>query len=95
MSTHKAIATVAIRAPLEIIEVPTVLPTGREVTVKVAWIASTPLDLHQADGGLLVKHPQILGDSVAGTVSEIGPEVQNLAVGDVVRFPNRLGKQRF
>jgi Zn-dependent alcohol dehydrogenase len=84
MSTHKAIATVAVRAPLEIIEVPTVRPIDREVRVRVQWTASTPLDLHQNDGGLLVKHPQILGDGVAGTVEEVGPMVRNLEVGDQV-----------
>ncbi|MCJ1311654.1 hypothetical protein MMC25_005327 [Agyrium rufum] len=82
MSTHKAIVTVAVRAPLEIMEVPTVQPVGREVRVKVQWTASTPLDLHQNDGGLLVKFPQILGDSVAGIVEEVGLRVRNLAVGD-------------
>jgi Zn-dependent alcohol dehydrogenase len=84
MSTHKAIATVAIRAPLGIIQVPTVQPVGREVRVRVQWTASTPLDLHQNDGGLLVIHPQILGDSIAGTVEEVGPLVQNMAIGDQV-----------
>lgn len=84
MSTHIALATVAIRAPLEIIQVPTVRPIDHEVRVRVQWTASTPLDLHQNDGGLLVKHPQILGDGVAGTVEEVGPLVRNLAVGDQV-----------
>lgn len=84
MSTHKAIATIAVRAPLGIIEVPTIQPTDREVRVRVEWTASTPLDLHQNDGGLVYKHPQILGDSIAGTVMEVGPTVQNLAVGDQV-----------
>lgn len=84
MSTHKAVATVAVRAPLEIIQVPTVKPVDREVRIKVEWTASTPLDLHQNDGGLLVKHPQILGDGVAGTVEEVGPMVRNLTIGDQV-----------
>lgn len=84
MSTHKALATVALRAPLGIIEVPTIQPVDREVRVRVEWTASTPLDLHQNDGGLLVKHPQILGDGVAGTVVEVGPSVRKLAVGDQV-----------
>lgn len=88
MPTHRAVATVAIRAPLAIIEVDTIDPIDREVLVRVEWIASTPLDLHQNDGGLLVKHPQILGDSAAGTVVKVGPKVQNLAVGDKVGSPS-------
>ena len=92
MSTHKAVATVALRAPLEIIQVPTIRPVDREVRVRVEWTASTPLDLHQNDGGLLVKHPQILGDGVAWTVEEVGPLVRNLATGDQVS--DRLSCER-
>jgi Zn-dependent alcohol dehydrogenase len=84
MSTHNAVATVAIRAPLEIMKVPTIRPVGREVRVRMEWTASTPLDLHQNDSGLLVKHPQILGDGVAGTVVEVGDMVRRLAIGDQV-----------
>ena len=85
MSTHKAVVTAAVRAPLEIMEVPTVAPADRDVLVQNKWTASTPLDLHQADGGLLVKHPQVLGDGTAGTVVEVGPNVRNLKIGDKVR----------
>jgi Zn-dependent alcohol dehydrogenase len=90
MSTHEAVATVAIRAPLGIIRVPTIRPVGREVRVRVEWTASTPLDLHQNDGGLLVEHPQILGDGVAGTIVEVGEMVQRLAIGDQVSKENTL-----
>ncbi|KAH7068943.1 chaperonin 10-like protein [Paraphoma chrysanthemicola] len=84
MSTHLAVATVGLKAPLAVIQVPTVHPVGQQVRVRVEWTASTPLDLHQNDGGLMVKHPQVLGDSVAGTVVKIGPEVKKLNVGDNV-----------
>jgi NADPH:quinone reductase-like Zn-dependent oxidoreductase len=84
MSTHPAIATVGLKKPLGVIQVPTVRPTGEQVRVRVEWTASTPLDLHQNDGGLLVKHPQVLGDSGAGTVVEVGPAVKRLKVGDKV-----------
>lgn len=84
MSTHNAVATVGVRAPLGIIQVPTIQPTDREVLVRVEWTASTPLDMHQNEGGLLVKHPQVLGDGVAGTIVKTGPNVQNLATGDKV-----------
>jgi NADPH:quinone reductase-like Zn-dependent oxidoreductase len=84
MSTHSAIATVGIKKPLGLIQVPTVKPVGEQVRVRVEWTASTPLDLHQNDGGLLVKHPQVLGDGTAGTVIEVGPDVKRLKVGDQV-----------
>ena len=46
--------------------------------------ASTPLDIHRAHGGLLVKHPQVLGDGLAGTVVEVGTGVSEFNVGDQV-----------
>lgn len=90
MSTHAAVVTASVRGPLEVIQVPTVKPTNDEVLVKVEWTASTPLDLHQNDSGLLVKHPQVLGDGVAGTVVEAGPGVKKLKVGDKVLITQPL-----
>lgn len=88
MATHKAVATLAPRAPLGLIYVPTVKPSQGEVRVRVEWTASTPLDMHQNEGGLLVNHPQILGDGTAGTVVEVGEGVESLRVGDkVCLFP--------
>jgi NADPH:quinone reductase-like Zn-dependent oxidoreductase len=84
MSTHSAVATVSLKAKLELIQVPTIKPTGNQVRVRVEWTASTPLDLHQNDGGLLVEHPQILGDGTAGTVVEVGSGVKRLKIGDKV-----------
>ena len=83
-STHPAVVTVAPRAPLEVIQVPTVSPAKGEIQIRVEWTASTPLDLHQADGGLLLEYPEVLGDSVAGSVVEVGEGVEKLAVGDKV-----------
>lgn len=84
MSTHYAVASVGLKAKLGLIQVPTVKPTGEQVRVHVEWTASTPLDLHQNDGGLLVQHPQVLGDGTAGTIVEVGPDVKRLSVGDKV-----------
>jgi NADPH:quinone reductase-like Zn-dependent oxidoreductase len=81
---HKAVATVGPKAPLELISVPTPSPKPRELVIRGEWTASTPLDLHQADGGLLVTHPQVLGDSLAGTVVGTGSEVTRFKVGDRV-----------
>ena len=84
MSTHPAVVTTTIHGPLEILYVPTVAPKEGEVRVRVEWTASTPLDLHQNDSGLLVHHPQVLGDGIAGTVVDAGSDLKNLAVGDKV-----------
>ncbi|KAF4554193.1 Zinc-binding dehydrogenase-like protein 18 [Elsinoe fawcettii] len=84
MTGHSAIATVAKRTPLIIIKVPTVAPRDDEVLVKNEYTTMGPLELHQGDGGLLVKHPQILGDAVSGTVIAVGSSVSSLSVGDKV-----------
>ncbi|EPE31310.1 GroES-like protein [Glarea lozoyensis ATCC 20868] len=84
MSTHKAIVTTAPRAPLSLLNVSTPSLQGNEVLIRVEWTASTPLDMHQAESGLLVNHPQVLGDSVAGTVVGVGEAVEGVGVGDGV-----------
>jgi NADPH:quinone reductase-like Zn-dependent oxidoreductase len=86
-ATHAAVVTPAKRAPLAILNVPTKPPAAGEVVVRVQWAGCTPLDLHQADGALLVQHPQILSDSFSGVavaVGAAGKEEQELKVGDVV-----------
>lgn len=84
MATHAVVVTTAARAPLEIHQVPTPEVGEGEVQVRVEWTASTPLDLHQSDGGLLVQHPQALGSGSAGSVVKVGLGVKNLKVGDKV-----------
>ena len=84
MAIHTAVVTVAPRAPLEIRQVPTPTPKDNEVLVRSEWTASTPLDLHQNDGHLLVTPPQILGDGVAGTVIQVGPGTTHLKENDRV-----------
>lgn len=93
--THAAVVTTALRAPLAIHQVPTPAPTGNEALVRNLWTGSSPLDLHQNDGGLLVVHPQILGDATAGIVVEVGPDVKGLNVGDkVFGFTYRNKKEK-
>lgn len=84
MSTHPAVVTVAPSAPLETHQVPTTDPVDNEVKLIVEWTASTPLDMHQALGHLLVTPPQILGDGVAGTVLSVGPNAKLYKPGDKV-----------
>ncbi|KAI1439526.1 GroES-like protein [Annulohypoxylon stygium] len=82
--THDALVIVAPRAPYEIHQYPTISPVEDEILVHVKWTASTPLDLHQADGGLLVEPPYRTGSTSAGVVVEVGPDVKHFNVGDRV-----------
>ncbi|KAK5054645.1 hypothetical protein LTR84_001536 [Exophiala bonariae] len=94
-ATHPAVVTVGVGQPLEIHQVPTIAPEANEVRIRVEWTVSTPLDLHQADGGLLVNPPHILGSSVAGTVLEVGPDTTRLRPGDrVFGYTFRQKKER-
>lgn len=86
MSKHAAVVTTKVHGPLEILYVPTITPREGEVRVRLEWTASTPFDLHQNDGGLLAKHPQVMGDGIAGTVVEVGPGVKRLKVGTKVKI---------
>lgn len=89
---HSAVAIIQPRAPLELIEVDTVAPAAGEILVHVEWTASTPLNLHNADGGLLITPPHIMSGDFAGTVvatgdlssSTLAPASRNLKVGDQV-----------
>ncbi|KAI0816570.1 GroES-like protein [Xylaria sp. FL0064] len=82
--THNALVLVGIRVPYEVRKFPTISPKGDEIMVNVKWTASTPLDLHEADGGLLVEHPKRTGSTGAGIVVEVGPDVKHFQVGDRV-----------
>ncbi|KAI1497716.1 GroES-like protein [Biscogniauxia marginata] len=81
---HDALVTVAPRRPYEVRKFLTVAPKDDEITVNIKWMASTPLDLHQADGGLLVEHPMRTGSTSAGVVVAVGPNVKKLRLGDEV-----------
>ncbi|KAI1115938.1 GroES-like protein [Nemania sp. NC0429] len=81
---HDALVLVDTRTPYEVRRFPTVSPKGDEILVNVKWTASTPLDLHQADGALLVEHPARIGSTSAGVVVEVGPDVEHFQVGDRV-----------
>lgn len=84
MASHLAVAAVGIKTPLELVEVATIEPVGEPVRFRVEWTVSTPLDLHQNDSGLLIKHPSILGSGAAGTVVQVGFDAKRLKIGDKV-----------
>lgn len=101
--SHPAVVIAATRAPLEILTQQTEAPGAGEALIHVEWTSSTPLDLHQADGGLLVKPPQVMGSSFGGTVVALGPidptnpdfHNSKLEVGDTVfGFTFRNARER-
>lgn len=84
MSTHAAIVAKGLGRPLEVRAVPTAAPGQGQVRVRVEWVPSSPLDVRQVEAGLMAQFPQGLGDSIAGTVVEVGSQVKDLNVGDKV-----------
>lgn len=102
---HQAVVIVQARGPLEILEVDTIPPSTGEILVRVQWFASTPLNLHNADGGLLIQPPHIMSGCLAGEVVLLGdaaaaaavssPHSQDLKIGDTVfGFAYAENKQR-
>lgn len=87
-TTQTAIATLAKRSPLVNITAPVHPPAAGEIVVRVQWTASTPLDLHKADGGLTIEsYPRILGSGgAAGPIVATGSggDLKGLSVGDNV-----------
>ncbi|KAK7937363.1 uncharacterized protein PG986_014231 [Apiospora aurea] len=83
--SHTAVAFVGARQPLEAIRVPTAAPEGDEILIRSQFTASTPLDLHRADGGLLMQPGAIFGSTTAGVVEATGPATSGrLRAGDRV-----------
>lgn len=87
-STQQAIATPAKRARLVEVTVPVEAPASGEVVVQVEWTASTPLDLHRADGGCYINaYPFILGSGgIVGHVVAVASsgDLKGLQIGDKI-----------
>ena len=83
-TTHAALVFAGARKPYEVQQRPTVAPVGDEILIRSKFTASTPLDLHRADGGLLIKPGDLMGSVTVGGVEQVGPDVQTLRVGDHV-----------
>ncbi|KAM5373408.1 hypothetical protein ACJZ2D_007003 [Fusarium nematophilum] len=97
-STQQAIILPAKRTPFSSTTVPVHPPAAGEVLVRVHWTASTPLDLHRADGGLLIsEYPSLMGSGgAAGVVVAVGDggDSKGLEVGDrVIAFAFHGGKE--
>ncbi|KAK4131831.1 GroES-like protein [Trichocladium antarcticum] len=89
-ATHPAVAIIAPRQPLQLTTLPTVPPSPSEALVHVTWTASSPLELHRADGGLLLgsNPPFLMASTIGGTILALGTPAAatnpRLRVGDTV-----------
>lgn len=87
-TTQTSIAIAGPRQPLTTLTSPVRPPSAGEVLIRVHWVASTPLDLHRADGGLLIDaFPSLTGSGgAAGTILSVSPDgdTKGLVVGDRV-----------
>lgn len=71
-------------APLELKEVPTPKPNGREILIKVSVCGICHTELDEIEGRVTPKLPIILGHQVIGRVEELGPKASRYTVGDRV-----------
>jgi S-(hydroxymethyl)mycothiol dehydrogenase len=78
---------VVARAAKEPVSVETIVvpdPEPGEVVVDVQACGVCHTDLHYREGGISDDFPFLLGHEAAGIVSEVGPDVTEVAVGDFV-----------
>ncbi|KAI0477303.1 putative alcohol dehydrogenase [Xylariaceae sp. FL0804] len=85
MATQKALVVREIGKPLVLVHdrrIPE--PASGQVQIKVAVTGLNPHDQRSRDTGLLIADnlPNVLGKDVVGTVSKLGPDVSDFAVGD-------------
>lgn len=78
-------------------ELPTPVPRGSEVLVRVKAVAVNPIDTYIRSGAVAMKIPlpYIVGCDLAGVVDAIGPEAKRYKPGDRVWGSNQglLGRQ--
>ncbi|RFZ89958.1 alcohol dehydrogenase AdhP [Mucilaginibacter conchicola] len=88
-STMKAAVVHAFGQPLRIEQVPVPAITAQQILVKVIACGVCHTDLHAANGDWPVKPqlPFIPGHEAIGYVADIGSEVTDLKVGDIVGVP--------
>jgi len=75
-------------------DLPTPEPRHHDLLVEVKAVSVNPVDTKQRMMGEPLGEPRVLGFDAAGIVREIGPDVQNFAIGDEVYYagvPTRPG----
>src|SRR5499427_4977984 len=76
---------------MELVDVPVPQAKGSEAVVKVNVAGVNSIDAQFRDGRLRTPLPFIPGQEGAGVVTEVGPQVKALKVGDRVAWSGTLG----
>ena len=82
--TVKGVIARSKGAPVELVDVVIPDPGPGEVVVDIATCGVCHTDYHYQQGGITDDFPFLLGHEAAGTVSEVGEGVTEVAVGDFV-----------
>jgi S-(hydroxymethyl)glutathione dehydrogenase / alcohol dehydrogenase len=80
----KAAVFTEVGQPLQVEELQLESPKAGEVRIDIVGCGVCHSDLHIIDGDWTHRTPIVLGHEGAGVVSEVGPGVESLAVGDHV-----------
>jgi alcohol dehydrogenase, propanol-preferring len=88
----KAAVLREFREPLSLEDIDRPTPAADEVLIQVEACGACHSDVHVADSDWtqltpIIKRPLILGHEIAGRVVEIGSEVRDLQLGDLVGVP--------
>ncbi|TSE01074.1 S-(hydroxymethyl)mycothiol dehydrogenase [Skermania sp. ID1734] len=82
--TARGVIARSVGAPVEVAEIVVPDPGRHDVIVRVQSCGVCHTDLTYREGGINDSFPFLLGHESAGVVEEIGADVTNVAVGDVV-----------
>jgi alcohol dehydrogenase len=85
MSTHQAVQVESVGSPLQLVEVETTSPGRDQVRLSVAACGVCGTDRAFVNGAFPgMSWPVTLGHEIAGTIAEVGSDVDNFAIGDRV-----------
>jgi len=76
---------------MELVDLPVPQPKLNEAVVKIAAAGVNFIDVYNREGRYKAAVPLVLGQEAAGTVSAVGADVRDVAVGDRVAYTMSLG----
>jgi NADPH2:quinone reductase len=76
---------------MELVDVPVPQPKPNEAVVKIAATGVNFIDVYNREGRYKAQLPLVLGQEGAGTVTAVGSDVREFAVGDRVAYTMVLG----